>query len=72
MDLCTNGCGNVWNSPALQEVLDILLGNQSSVISEVNTPDDITLHERIERKVKDKLRKKGNNNATQQETNHKR
>ncbi len=63
MELCKNGCGDVWNSPELLEVIDLLLGkNTAQEITSNTSIEDITLHATIERRVKQKLAaKKGNN-----------
>lgn len=61
MELCINGCGDIWNSGELLELLDSLLGNKTQ--RDTNEPiHDTILMLRIEQKVKAKLRKKGKTN----------
>ena len=60
---------SIYESDELQEVFDILLGKDESLVTPLHsTPlsqEDIALFNRIERKVRNKLKQKGTNYATQ-------
>ena len=55
MELCIKGCGNIWESRELLEVLESIFGANILVLNTVSSIDDIALQRRIERKVKAKL-----------------
>mgnify|MGYP007071003947 CR=1 FL=1 len=61
MELCVNGCNDVWNSRELQEVLDLLLGKNKERAIKSTDLDDILLYKRIEAKVRRKLQERKNN-----------
>lgn len=61
--ICKNGCGDVYNSRELLEVLDNILGANNNSRPRNEPIEDTALMMRIERLAKRKLAQKGNYNA---------
>lgn len=63
MELCKNGCGNVYESRELLEILDGIFGVNKARHNKPESIEDIHLRKRIERKVRNKLAQRGKYNA---------
>lgn len=59
MEVCLNGCGNVFESNELQQILDVLIGvnNNPRKIIKLDI-DEPVLYNRIASKVRNKLKRK--------------
>lgn len=65
MELCKNGCNDVWNSKELVEVIDLLISAHNITVTNKELKDtNYTLYNRIESKVRNKLRRKEHDHDT--------